>query len=209
MTQSHFPEIKTVNLKRSQPWILIGRTDAEAETPGFWSSDANSWLTGKVPHVGKDWGQKEKRVSEYEMAGWHHQCNGHELGQTLGNGEGQGGPVGCSPWGHKESDTTRWLNNNISLEDGVGKGVVFKISVFYFEELFWDTSCEAMIERALFWIISRSLFVYISSLYMKFVLYNLTYLLIKRNVKVFPVHIFPPTQNLRRSLSCGVFYERV
>ena len=44
----------------------------------IWSSDVNSWLSGKVPDAGKDWGQK--RVSD-EMAGWHHQCNGRELGQ--------------------------------------------------------------------------------------------------------------------------------
>ena len=43
---------------------------------------------------------------------WHHQFNGHELGQTLGGGEGQGGLVCCSPWGHKESDTTETLNKN-------------------------------------------------------------------------------------------------
>ena len=46
----------------------------------------------------------EKRASEDEMAGWHHQCNGHELGQTSGDGEGQRGLVSCSPWGHKKSD---------------------------------------------------------------------------------------------------------
>ena len=46
------------------------------------------------------------------MTGWHHQCNGHELGQTLGDGEGQGGLACCSLWGHKESDTTGPLNNN-------------------------------------------------------------------------------------------------
>ena len=46
------------------------------------------------------------------MAGWHHLCNGHELGQTLGNVEGQRGLACCSPWGCKESDTTRRLNNN-------------------------------------------------------------------------------------------------
>ena len=40
------------------------------------------------------------------MAGWHHQCNGHELGQTPGDGEGQGGLACCSPWDHKELDTT-------------------------------------------------------------------------------------------------------
>ena len=53
-------------------------------------------------------GWKEKRVSEDEMAGWHHQCNGHELGETSGDSEGQGGTwtVCCSPWGHKELDMT-------------------------------------------------------------------------------------------------------
>ena len=68
------------NLKGNQPWILIRRTDAEAETPVFWSSDANSWLFGKVPDAGKDWGQEEKKASEDEMAEWHPWCNGHELG---------------------------------------------------------------------------------------------------------------------------------
>ena len=74
-------DLKPVNLKENQPWILIGRIDAEAEAPVFWSSDSNSQLTRKVPDAGKDWGQKEKRASEDEMAGWHHWCNGHELGQ--------------------------------------------------------------------------------------------------------------------------------
>ena len=60
-------EIKLVNLKRNQPWIFIGRTDAEAETPVFWSSDGNNWLTGKVPDAGKDWRRKEKRVSKDKM----------------------------------------------------------------------------------------------------------------------------------------------
>ena len=46
------------------------------------------------------------------MAGWHHRCNETELGQTLGDSEGQGGLVCCSPWGHKESDMTGRLNNN-------------------------------------------------------------------------------------------------
>ena len=63
-------EIKLVNLKGNQPWILIGRTDAEA--PIFWSPDVNSQLIGKNSDAGKDWKQK-KRASEAEMAGWHHQ----------------------------------------------------------------------------------------------------------------------------------------
>ena len=104
-------EIKPVNPKGNQSWILIGRTDAEAETPVIWSFDVNSWLIGKVSDAGKDWGQK-KRASEDEMAGWHHRRNGHELGQTSGDGEGQRGLVCCSPRGRQESDPTGQLNKN-------------------------------------------------------------------------------------------------
>ena len=82
-------EIKPVNLKGNEPWILIGRTDAKTEAPVFWSRGVNSQLIGKVCDAGKDWGQKEKRTSENEMAGWHYWWNGYELGQTLGDSEGQ------------------------------------------------------------------------------------------------------------------------
>ena len=63
-------------------------------------------IIGKFSDAGRDQGQKEKRASEVEMAGRHHRCNEHELGQTLGDGERQGGLVCCSPWGCKESDST-------------------------------------------------------------------------------------------------------
>ena len=99
---------KQVNLKGNQPRILIGMTDAEA--PVFWSPDANSWLIGKVPDAGKDGGQKEKSMWEDEMAGWNHQCNGHKLEQTSGDGEGQRDLACYSSRGHKESDTTGRLN---------------------------------------------------------------------------------------------------
>ena len=105
-------EIEPANLKGNQPWIFTGRTDAEAEAPVFWSSDANSQLFGKVPDAGQDWEQEEKRVSEDEMAWRHHQCDEHECRQTPGDGEAQGGLACCSPWGHKELDTTGCLNNN-------------------------------------------------------------------------------------------------
>ena len=81
---------------------------AEVETPVFWSSDASSWLIRKVPDAGKDWGQKKKRAPEDEMTGWHHQCNGHELRQISGDGEGQRGLACCSPWGHKETQLGDW-----------------------------------------------------------------------------------------------------
>ena len=59
-------EIKPVNPKVRQPWIFIGRTDAEAEALILGPTDVNSWLTGKDPDAGKDWGQK-KRVAKDEM----------------------------------------------------------------------------------------------------------------------------------------------
>ena len=51
-------------------------------------------------------------TTEDEMVGWHHQLNGHEFEQALGDGEGQGGLACCSPWGRKESDMTERLKNN-------------------------------------------------------------------------------------------------
>ena len=64
----------------------------------------------KDPDAGKDWRQEENGTTEDEMVGWHHQLNGHEFEQTLGDSEGQGSPAYCSPWSHKESDTTEQLN---------------------------------------------------------------------------------------------------
>ena len=98
-------EITPLNPKGNQPWILIGRTDAEAEAPVLWPLDAKSRLIGKDTDAGKDWGQ-EKGMTEDNMAGWHHWLNGHEFEQTPGVGEGQGSLVCCSLWGRKESDMT-------------------------------------------------------------------------------------------------------
>ena len=74
--------------------------------PICWPPDAKSWLIGKDPGVGKDWRQKKKKATEDEMVGWHCRLNGHELEQTPGDSKGQGSLVCCSPWSHKESDTT-------------------------------------------------------------------------------------------------------
>ena len=95
-------EIKLVNSNGNQPWIFIGRTDAEAEAPVVWPLDAKSQLIGKDPDAGKDWKQEEKGVTEGKVIGWHHWFNGHEFEQTPGNGEGQGSLACCSPRGHKE-----------------------------------------------------------------------------------------------------------
>ena len=73
-------ETKPVNPKENQPWIFIGRICAEAEAPIIWSLDVKTQLIGKDHHCGKDW-EQEKRATEYEMVGWHHWFNGHELNQ--------------------------------------------------------------------------------------------------------------------------------
>ena len=115
-------DIQTIHSEGDQPGDFVGRNDAEAETPVLWPPDVKSWLIWKDPDAEKDWGQ-EKVVTEDEMVGWHHWLNGHEVEQTLGDSEGQGGLACCSWWGHKESDITEQLNNNnekqsqSSLED--------------------------------------------------------------------------------------------
>ena len=103
-------EIKSVSPKGNQPWIFIGRTDAEFEAPILWPPDAKSRLFRKDLDAGGDWGQEEKGTTEDEIIRWFHWLNGHEFEQTLGVGEGQGKLAGCSPWSCKESDTTEWLN---------------------------------------------------------------------------------------------------
>ena len=70
-------EIRPVNPKGNQPWIFIGRTDAEAEAPILWPPGVKSQLFGRDPDAGKDWRQEEKGMTEDEMVGWHHQLNGH------------------------------------------------------------------------------------------------------------------------------------
>ena len=71
-------EIQPVHPKGDHSWVFIGRTDAEAETPVLWPPDAKSWLIGKDPDVGKNWGW-EKGTMEDEMVGWHHRLDVYEF----------------------------------------------------------------------------------------------------------------------------------
>ena len=73
-------EIQPVHPKGDQSWVVIGRTDAEAETPVLWPPHSKSWLIGKDPDAGKDWGQEEKGTMEDEVVGWHHKLNGRGFG---------------------------------------------------------------------------------------------------------------------------------
>ena len=108
-------KIKPVNPKGNQSWKFIGRTDAEAKALILWLPDENSQLTVKDPDDGKDWGQEEKWAAEVEMVGWHHQLNGHEFEQTLGDSKAQGSLVCYSQWGCKGLDITWWLKNNVTF----------------------------------------------------------------------------------------------
>ena len=107
-------KIKPVKSKGNQPWMFIGRTNAETEAPILWPPDAKSWLVGKDPDAGKDWGQEKKGTTEDEMIGWHHGLDGHEFEQTPGDSEGQVSLACCSPWESpcKRSDMTEQLNNS-------------------------------------------------------------------------------------------------
>ena len=105
-------KIKPVNPKGNQSWIFIGRTDVQAEAPILWPPYAKNQHIRKDPDAGKDWRQEGKGTIEDKMVGWHHQLNGHEFEQALGDGEGQTSLACCNPWGCKELDMTEWLDKD-------------------------------------------------------------------------------------------------
>ena len=124
-------EIQPVHPKGNQSWIFIGRTDIEAETPILWPPDAKSWLIWKDSDAGQDWRWEEKGTTEDEMVGWHHRLNGHEFEYALGVGDGQGVLACCSPWDHKQSDRTEWLNwNELKLLKRI-MAIIFVIAFHY------------------------------------------------------------------------------
>ena len=99
-------EIQPVHPKGNQSWMLIGRTDAEAETSILWPPDARNWLIGKDPDSGKDWRQKEKGTTENELVGWHYQLNGW-VWVSSGSWCWTGIPGCSSPWAAKNQT---WLS---------------------------------------------------------------------------------------------------
>ena len=121
-------EIQLVHPKENQSWMFIGRTDVEAEMPILWPPDAKSWLL-KRPWCW-EWLEVRREGGDRGWGGWMASptqwtwvwC------PTLGVGDGQGGLACCSPWGHKESDTTERLNwlNWCGLEPHDGTGVFIR-----------------------------------------------------------------------------------
>ena len=103
-------EIQLVHSEGDQPWDFLERNDAKAETLVLWPPHAKSWLIGKDCDAGRDWGQEEKRMTEDEVAEWHHGLDGRESEWTLGVGDGQGVLACCDSWGRKELDMTERMN---------------------------------------------------------------------------------------------------
>ena len=115
-------EIQPVHPKGDQSWVFIGMTDVEAKTPILWPPHAKSWLIGKDPDAGRDWGQEEKGTTEDEMAGWHHQLDAHEFGWSPGVGDGQGG-LACRV-GHDWVTELNWIFY-IDLRRKTGVSILF------------------------------------------------------------------------------------
>ena len=101
-------DCKEINHKGNHSWIFFGRTDAEAEAPIIWPPYLKNWLFRKDPDAWKDWGQEEKGVTMDEMVGQHHQLNGHEFEQILGDSGTHKSLACCSPWSRK---SWTWLSN--------------------------------------------------------------------------------------------------
>ena len=106
-----YKEIQPVHSKGYQSWVFIGSTDAKAETPILSPPHVKSWLIGKNPDAGRDWGQEEKGTIENEMAGWYHRLDGSRFEWTPGVGDGQGGLACCNSWvGRHWATELNWLN---------------------------------------------------------------------------------------------------
>ena len=69
-------EFQPVHPKGDQPWMFIGGTDVEAETPILWPPDVKSWLIWQDPDAGQDWRLEEKGMTEVEIVGWHYRLDG-------------------------------------------------------------------------------------------------------------------------------------
>ena len=130
-------EIQPVHPRGNQSWVFIGRTDAEAKAPIFWSPDERNWLIGKDPDAGKGWRWEEKGMTENEMVGWNHRLDEHESEKAPGIGDGEGGLACWSSWGHKESASTERLKWT-GLPCPVLTGVSWLASRFFRKQVRWS-----------------------------------------------------------------------
>ena len=122
-------DIKTVNPKRNQPWIFIGRTDAETEAPILWPPDLKIQITGKDPGAGKDWGQQEKGRTEDEMVDGFIYSVDMSLSKLQETVKEKGNLACCRSWGSQRVRHILGLDNNKYKHNIIT--VVFSISDLY------------------------------------------------------------------------------
>ena len=129
-------EIKPVHPQGNQPLDFLGRDDAEAKLHYFGHLMQRANSLEKTLMLRKI---EERRRRGWKMVGCHHQLNGHEYEQILGDGEEQGSLMCFSPWGCKESDTTEQLNNNNNLpwSDGLPSSSPVRMSYSWNIQYVW------------------------------------------------------------------------
>ena len=136
-------ENKSVNPKRNNSWIFIGRTDAEAKVLILWPPYANYWFIWNDPDAGKDWRQDKKGMAEDEIFGWPYCLDEHEFEQSLIVGDGQGTLACCSPWCNRELEMTEQLNWTKQQEETNYKLQVFLLSLYKIKGRFLLKYCVA------------------------------------------------------------------
>ena len=126
-------EIKPVNPKGNKSWIFIGRADAEIEAPILWPPDVMNWLIGKDPVLGKLEGKRRRGWQRMRWLYGISDLMNMSLNKLQEFGNGEGSLVCCSPWGHKESGLTEWLNWTDCTSDFLRKhlSTVFNLSLLW------------------------------------------------------------------------------
>ena len=137
-------EIKLVHPKGDQSWLFIGRIDVEAETPIPWPADVKSWLIGKDPDAGRDWGQEEKGMTEDEMVEWHHSISDvtDSMDKNLGKLREivKDRETWCAAGLFMEWKRVKvqWLNKNVVVK----KKVWYNFCLLIHWDLFWNIACD-------------------------------------------------------------------
>ena len=105
-------EMQPVHPKENQSWMFIGRTDAEAETPILWPPNGKNLFIGKYPVLGKIEGRRRKGRQRMRWLDGITDSMDMSLSKFWEMVKDKRSLACCSPWDHKESDMTEWLNNN-------------------------------------------------------------------------------------------------
>ena len=124
-----YKEIQPVHPKGDQSWCSLGGLTLKLKLQCFGHLMRRADSSEKTLMLGEIEGRRRRGWQRMRMVGWHHQLDGHGFGWTPGVGDGQGGLVCCSSWGHKEPDTTEWLNWTELNQNNQGISALLKFLV--------------------------------------------------------------------------------